>query len=175
MAETSIEEIKEFKREIDDVFVLNENLHKINQNAEHIDIQINNLVILSSALFVFSTTGFLATNPQAHFYLLILALFSSLASIVGLLALNPPFIRKKRTDSKLYSPGIATFKSSEEYYEALKFMLADEKRTIEEYALEIYNLAKFSYVPKRRLFNLSRNVLIVGFLISLVMFIFQLK
>lgn len=176
MADENLKEIKEFKHEIDDVFVLNENLQKINQNAEHIDTQTNNLVILSSALFAFSATGFLSTNSQVHFYLLILALFSSLSAITGLLALNPPeiFIGKRRAHSKFYSPGIAGYKSAEEYFESLKAMLADEKKTIEEYSLEIYNLAKFSYIPKRRLFNASRNILIAGFLLSLVLFVFQI-
>ena len=71
--------VKEFKEEIDDIFVLNEILHKINGNTEHIDIQINNLVILGSALFAFSATGFFSTNSMFHFYLLVLAPVAPLA------------------------------------------------------------------------------------------------
>lgn len=170
------EDFEEIKEELDDVFVLNEILHKISGNTEHIDIQINNLVILGSALFAFSATGFFATNAQAHFYLLILALFSSLAAIAGLLALNPPGFLDKRgqKNSKLYTHGISNYKSPEEYYEALRVMLADKKKTVEQYALEIYNLAQFSYMPKRRLFNLSRNLLVIGFIISFLLFIFQI-
>lgn len=171
------DEIKDFKEEIDDVFVLNEILHKINGNTEHIDIQINNLVILSSALFAFSATGFLSSNSAVHFYLLILALFSSLAAITGLFALNPPAFLDQRGQkgSKFYTHGIANYKSPEEYSEAIKTMLADKKKTVEQYALEIYNLSKFSYLPKRNLFNLSKNLLIVGFFLSFVLFMFQIR
>lgn len=167
--------VKEFKEEIDDVFVLNEILHKINGNTEHIDIQINNLVILSSALFAFSATGFLSSNPSIHLYLLVLALFSSLSAITGLLALNPPSFLDKRgqKDSRLYTHGIASYKSPEEYYDAIQTMLADKKKTVEQYALEIYNLSKFYYLPKRMLFNLSKNLLIIGFLLSFILFIIR--
>ncbi|HKC04251.1 MAG TPA: hypothetical protein VKC54_00025 [Patescibacteria group bacterium] len=171
------ETVKEFKEELDDVFVLNEILQKINGNTEHIDIQINNIVILASALFAFSATGYLSGSPGIHLYLLILALFSSLSAVVGLIALNPPsfFDKRGQKDSKLYTHGISTYKSSEEYYLAIKIMLADRKKTVEQYALEIYNLSKFLYLPKRKLFNLSRNILIFGFLLSLVFFVFQIK
>ncbi|QQG41895.1 MAG: hypothetical protein HYV90_01120 [Candidatus Woesebacteria bacterium] len=169
--------IKELKEEIDDVFVLNEVLHKINGNTEHIDIQVNNLVILGSALFAFSATGYISGGPTIHYYLLVLALFSSLSAVTGLLALNPPGFLDKRgqKDSKLYTHGIAGYKFQEDYYEAIKTMLADKEKTVEQYALEIYNLSKFSYLPKRKLFNLSKNLLIVGFLLSFILFAFQIK
>lgn len=117
----------EIKEKIDDAFVLNEILHKINGNTEHIDIQINNLVILSAALFAFSAQGFLLSNQMAHPYLLILAFFSSLSAVVGLFALNPPDFLDKRgqKDSKLYTHGIATYKTPDDYHEAVKTMLAD--------------------------------------------------
>jgi hypothetical protein len=169
--------VKELKKEIDDTFVLNEILQKINGNTEHIDIQINNLVILGAALFAFSAQGFLLWDSGGHFYLLILALFSSLSAVTGLFALNPPSFLDKRgqKDSKLYTHGIASYKTPEEYYEAIKNMLADQKKTVEQYSLEIYNLSKFSYVPKRNLFNLSKNLLIIGFLLSFFLFVFQIR
>jgi len=171
------ESIREFKEEIDDVFVLNEILHKINGNTEHIDIQINNIVILSSALFAFSATGYLSGSPNAHYYLLILALFSSLSAVAGLISLNPPsyFDKRGQKDSRLYSHGISSYKSPEEYHAAIKEMIADKEKTVEQYALEIYNLSKFLYLPKRKLFNLSRNLLVFGFLLSLVLFVFQIR
>lgn len=171
------ETIKELKEEIDDAFVLNEILHKINGNTEHIDIQTNNLVILSSALFAFSAQGFLLWDKGTHLYLLILALFSSLAAVIGLFALNPPAFMDKRgqRDSKFYTHGIASYKSAEEYYESIKKMLESKQKTTEQFALEIYNLSKFSYTPKRNLFNLSKNLLIFGFLLSFILFVLQIK
>lgn len=169
--------VKEFKEEIDDIFVLNEILHKVNGNTEHIDIQINNLVILGSALFAFSATGFFSTNSTVHFYLLVLALFSSLSAVIGLIALNPPSFLDKRgqKDSVLYTHGISNYKTPEEYYGAIKTMIENKNKTTEQYALEIYNLSKFSYLPKRKLFNLSKNLLIIGFLLSIALFVFQLR
>lgn len=170
------DELKAFSNEIDDTFILNEVLQKVNGNTQHIDIQINNLVILSSALFAFSAQGFLTGDVKTHLYLLVLALFSSTSAIAGLLALNPPNFMDKRGqhDSKLYVHGITNHKSPQNYHEAIKDMMSSKDKTVEQYALEIYNLSTFSYLPKRRLFNLSRNLLIIGFVFGVIMFILQL-
>ncbi len=170
-------DIKQIKNEIDDAFVLNEILQKINGNTEHIDIQINNLVVLGAALFAFSAQGFLTNNISTHLYLLVLALFSSLSAIAGLMALNPPGFMDKRgqTDSKLYVHGIAGYKSAREYHNQIIEMLSNKNKTIEQYSLEIYNLSKFSYLPKRQLFNLSKNLLIIGFLLGVLLFIIQIR
>ena len=179
MDDKELSQFKSIKSEIDDAFVLNEILQKINGNTEHIDIQINNLVILSSALFAFSAQGFLSVNggnASSHLYLLVLALFSSVAAIAGLMALNPPGFMDKRgqKDSKLYVHGIFNHKTPEEYHMAVREMIGSKEKTVEQYALEIYNLSKFSYMPKRRLFNLSKDLLISGFAIGVILFLIQL-
>ena len=173
MAETA----EELKEKLDSSFILNEILQKINSNAEHIDVQTNSLVILSSAVFVFSAQNFLSAGPNQHLYALSLAFFSSLSSIAGLLALNPPAFMDKRgqKESDLYVRKIAEYKTKEEYFERLKKILKNEQNAIEEYALDIYNLSKYSYLPKRKLFNLAKNLLIIGFLTSIVLFIIQIR
>jgi hypothetical protein len=168
---------KEITNKIDATFVLNEILQKINSNAEHIDVQINSLVILSSAVFVFSAQYYLSSGSSQNIYALILAIFSSLASIVGLLALNPPrFMDKKgQKESALYVRHIASYTTQEEYSKKLCDVVSNEENVTDEYALEIYNLSKYSYLPKRNLFNMAKNYLIAGFLISLVMFLLKVR
>ncbi|HSX49190.1 MAG TPA: Pycsar system effector family protein [Candidatus Saccharimonadales bacterium] len=159
--------------DIDYAFVLNEILQKVNSHCEHIDVQVNIIVALSTAVFIFSAQRFLLESPKQPLYLLALILFSALSAIAGLLAVNPPgFMRKKgQKESLLYHRRIALFNSAEEYAERLETMLSSKRNITEGYSSEIYNLSKYYYLPKRSLFQLSRNLLMLGLTLSFILFI----
>ncbi len=159
--------------DIDYAFVLNEILQKVNSHCEHIDVQVNIIVALITAVFIFSAQRFLAEAPKQPLYLLVLILFSALSAIAGLLAVNPPgFMRKKgQKESLLYHRRIAQFNSTNEYTEKLEEMLSSKKNITEGYSTEIYNLSRYYYLPKRNLFHLSRNFLMFGLTLSFILFI----
>ena len=106
-------------------------------------------------------------------FLLIVSVFSATSSFISLLAIHPPKVLRKRNqiESLMYNKKIASLKSSKEYARQLENIFSDEKKIIEQFSIEIYNLCKYYYRPKRKLFNLSRNVLISGIFIALIAFI----
>lgn len=159
---------------ISEVIVLNGLYQKIWSYTEHIDIQTNVIVVLSSAIFVLALPNSFRGN-QASWPYLILSLFSGISVICALFSLNPPkFMRKKgQKESVFYHHKIVELPSAENYFAELWPVLKDEKKLVNEYAVEIYNLCNFFYFPKRRLFNWARNILVVGFGLSFIVFFFE--
>jgi cysteine synthase len=72
-------------------------LDKTVSYAHHMDNQIQILVGISSAVFVFAATQF---SEKGDLFLLVLATFSIISAIVALLAIHPPFYEKKRAARK---------------------------------------------------------------------------
>ncbi len=160
---------------IPEAIVLNGLYQKIWNYTEHIDTQTNVIVVLSSAIFVLALPNSFR-EAQASWPYLILSLFSGISVLVALFSLNPPaFMRKKgQKESVFYHHRIVELPSAETYFAELWPVLKDEKRLVNEYAVEIYNLCNFFYFPKRRLFNLSRNLLVTGFGLSFGIFVIEI-
>ena len=139
------------------------------------DVQTNIIVVLSSAIFGFSITE-IATGPRFELALAVLGFFSGLASIFALYTLHPPrFMRKRgQEESMMYNKKIVEFPSHKEYNSAVQELIKDKEKIIEQYSLETFNIYKYYYRPKRRLFNISRDLLIVGAILAFVFFLFEL-
>jgi len=143
--------------------------------AQHLDTQTNILVGVSTAVFLFSLSRVLSEAAgQAPF--VVLSFFAGLSSFVGLFAIHPPkFMRKRgQEESLMYHKQIIGFSSPLEYARQILAVIDDENRIIKEYATEIYNVSKYYYRPKRRLFHMARNLLILGIFLSFVTFILAL-
>src|SRR3990167_7052656 len=140
---------------------LNGILEKRDTFARHIDSQVQILIGLSSATFLFSGSNLLGT-------------FAALAALVGLLAIHPPrFMRKRgQNESLMYNKKISSFASSSKYEEELRRVVGDQDALIKQYSIEIYNLSKYYYQPKRKLFRISRNLYFAGIGLSLTLLIF---
>ena len=156
---------------------LNAFLDKSTRIVQHLDAQINILIGISSAIFLFSASKFLQPNQEISLLFLIITLAAGLSAFVALFAIHPPrFMRKRgQKESLLYNKNISGLNSFKEYAQALKELTTDKDAMIEQYSIEIYNLAKYYYGPKRRLFHLSRNILIIGivfFIIAILINIF---
>lgn len=153
------------------VRILGSMLTKTDGFVRHLDTQINILMGISSAIFVFSASQI--KNSEWWMFLLVVSIFSAASSFISLLAIHPPrFLRKRnQMESLMYNKKIASLKSSKEYAKQLEDVFRDEKKIIEQFSIEMYNLCKYYYRPKRKLFNLSRNILISGIFISLIAFI----
>jgi preprotein translocase subunit Sss1 len=142
--------------------------------SQHLDNQVNIIVGVSTAIFLFSLSRFLGGEGNAP--LLVLSVFSGVTLFVGLFAIHPPAIMRKRgqEESISYNKKIASYKTSKEYWKALREVLDDKEEIIRQYATETYNVSKFYYRPKRKLFHLARNILVYGILITLVTFVIEL-
>jgi len=139
--------------------------------AQHIDRQTNILIGISSAIFLF-TAGWIQSG-EAELFLIILAIFAGLSSLAALFAIHPTrFMRKRgQEESLLYNKKIVSFEFAKDYGSQLDEISLDRDKMIEQYSLEIYNLYKYYYRPKRKLFNLSRNILICGVFVGLLVFV----
>ena len=142
--------------------------------ADHIDTQTNILIGVSSAIFLFSLTRILNEGFSWPFF--IIGLFSGISAFISLMGVHPPKAMRKQgqKESLLYNKHIANFPSPEDYATKLDNILDDRKEIIHQYATEIYNLSKYYYRPKRKLFHLSRNMLVIGILLALVSLLIEI-
>lgn len=149
---------------------LNAVIDKNNTLIHQIDTQCSILISIGTAVFLFSANRFVA---ERHEYTLVIAIMSGLSVIAGLFALHPPkFMRKKgQKESMMYRKKIINYGDPLEYAKALETVIGDRDRMIEQYATELYNLATFYYQPKRLLFKISRNLLLAGIFLGLLVFI----
>lgn len=164
------------KKEINNALVgyLNAILQKVSNHAEHVDSQTNIMIAISSGLFIFSASKIYTPRGTISWPMIIFTVFTGLAEIVAILSVNPPrMMEKKQKESIFYHREIASMPGADEYYQRLVKTTGDIHKIIREYANEIYNIAKNSYLPKRQLFKLSRNLLILGVFFSALAFLSQ--
>ena len=162
------------KKDLGDALrLLNMVLEKNEKMVQHLDSQINILIGLSSAVFIFSTSRVLNSAEPTPF--IFLATFSALGALCGLFAVHPPkFMRKRgQTESLMYNKKITEFGSAEGYKKELSSLIGDQKAIVEQYANEIFNLSTYYYRPKRELFKFSRNLLLLGVLMSVALLLWQ--
>lgn len=147
-------------------------LNKTDGFVRHLDAQTNILLGINSAVFVFSASQ-IKNNGDWSIFFIVVYLFSSAASLISLMAIHPPKFMRKRNqkESLMYNKKVAHMKSSHDYAKKIEAMLKSEDEMREQFAIEIYNLCKFYYRPKRKLFNLSRNVLLSGILAGILAFV----
>lgn len=136
----------------------------------HFDTQANiligiNTAILGIALSVINSNHLVVT-------LSVLSAFSFLSLISSLYTIHPPrFLRKRgQNESLFYNKVVNSFSDPSKYSAAITEMLNNKQDIILNYSTEIYNLYKYSYRPKRNLFKMSRNLLIAGIVLSLIVF-----
>lgn len=153
------------------LLLLNAMLDKLITVITHFDVQTNIIIGISIAISALATSKI--NDPINGVAFMILGLFSIAATIIGLYAIHPPkFMRKKgQGESILYHRKITSYSSAEEYARGLAAM-SNKETILKEYSLEIFNTYKYLYRPKRDLFNIARNVLVLGIIVSLIVYIF---
>lgn len=148
---------------------LNANLEKSTVLSTRIDDQINILLGLSTAVFIFATSHI----DGNEYWTAALAFFSGISMIVGLFAIHPPrvFSQVGQDESILYNKNIVhKFKDARAYSKALMKITNDKKLVVDQYATEIFNVYKYYYLPKRELFKFARFLLVTGAMISFTFF-----
>jgi hypothetical protein len=148
-------------------------LEHIADSTQHLDHQINIVIGISAAIFVLTVSMFEKEHGSVSLFLIMI--FAGASALVGLLAVHPPRKMRKRDqpESLLYRKKIESFNSSKEYEKAIMAAAATSEKACEQYAIEIYNLCKYYYGPKRKLFHLSRKLLFAGIALSLIAFLLQ--
>jgi hypothetical protein len=149
---------------------LNAVVDKTNTLIHQVDTQSNILISIGTAVFLFSANRY-ATDK--YLYLLALSFFSSLSMVVGLFAVHPPrFMRKKsQKESMMYSKTITSYGNPSNYSKELSDIIGNRDKMIEQYSTELFNLCTYYYRPKRDLFKLSRNLLLTGIILGLLLFL----
>lgn len=151
-------------------------LDKVISATQHIDTQINMLLGIGSAVFVFSASQLKSENSIIFS---IIGLFSALSVVIGLISIHPPnFLRiknKNETINSLFSnKKISSFNSSTEYAEGLENILGDQKKITEQYAGAAFNMVINYYRPKRDLYTLSRNIFMTGIILATILFLYKI-
>lgn len=154
--------------------LLNNLTNKLTVLAQHLDIKINILIGLSTASFVFFVSHLQNIfNSPENIPFLIGTIFSAISSLTALFAIHPPlFMRKEgQYESIFYNNKIASYSNALELEKDINIVIKSQKNIVHEYSIEAYNLAKYYYKPKRKLFYLSRTLFMLGIVISLFSFI----
>ncbi len=146
-------------------------LEKTHALADNLNNQTSILVGVSSALFVFSFSQFI--SGRENFFFVVLSLFTGATSLIGLLAVHPPrFLRKRnQPESLMYNRQITNSSSPDDYAKLLLSTMESREAIVKEYAREIYNVSKYYYRPRRRLFNLARDIFMIGMIVTFLIFI----
>lgn len=141
---------------------------KITTLTTAMDSQVNILVGISAAIFVFATSR--VAGEETSFSSLILSIFSGFSTIVCLLAVHPPRIVRQRrgNDGMMNIHGIEKYPTVEDYADKLREVVSDPDEMMKQFSFEIYNRAKFYYRPKRNLYRLARNILLLGVIFGLL-------
>ncbi|PIR45243.1 MAG: hypothetical protein COV10_00395 [Candidatus Vogelbacteria bacterium CG10_big_fil_rev_8_21_14_0_10_51_16] len=89
-------------------------LDKLLDITTHLDSQTNILVGISSGVFALSLGQLLKIGSEQNLPLVVLAVFSAAAALVGLFAIHPPKAMRKRgqKESLLYQKHIASYASA---------------------------------------------------------------
>jgi len=166
----SLRELEQDQIDQADLVFLNEITGKIGRMTEHVDNQVNILIGFASAIFLFTVNGYLTYH---EYPMLVLAGFAAASICVGLIAIHPfRFLRKRGTvESIMYEKKITSCKAASEYEAILQETMASRDRIIHEYSIEIYNRHRYYYQPKRRMYALTRNLLMIGIALTVVAFI----
>lgn len=146
-------------------------MNKSVQSVRHFDTQANILIGISMAIFAFSATQINNSNDSLVFY--ILAFFSGVSAMISIYSIYPPKLRKNRENNLIANGSIVNFDSSKEYAKKLLETLKDRDETVENVASYIFGIYKHYYIPKRKLFLLARNILVLGIITSFIALLFK--
>lgn len=146
-------------------------MNKSVQSVRHFDSQANILIGISMAVFAFSATQIKSSGDNTVFG--ILAFFAGLSAIVSIYSIYPPRNKKNKEHNLISNGNIVNFDSSEDYANKLLETLKDRDKTVKNVASYIFGIYKFYYIPKRKLFLLARNILVLGIILASIALMFK--
>ncbi len=152
---------------LEDLEYLKSTLDRVVSFSEHLDTHISVLIGFSSAIFLFSLSQI---SSRLNLVYLVMAIFSAAASIIAIFAIRPFRSMRKRgqAESILYRKNIVGFDDPRTFARMLPRVIDDRKYGYQQFGIEIYNMLKYYYQPKKYLFYLARKVFLLGLCLSLV-------
>lgn len=149
---------------------------KIVNSTRNVDAQANIVMGLSTGIFVLAVNE-ITTSDRFHYTLMFAAAFSAVSAIIALLAIRPLSIMLKNghEESMFFTRKISAFPSAKKYSEELIKILKTDDEIFYQYGMEIYNLSKYYYRPKRSLYAISRNIFLLGAVISIILVFMELN
>lgn len=138
-----------------------------------LDLRTNIMIGFNSALVVFFATNFQAEWANGLFFIAALATVV-VSMTLALMALKPShFATKKGQPESLFYHHQICAKTEEEYRSEIRDALGNEDKIYDTYIREIYNLTKYSNVPRKFYLNWSIRVLFYGMMISIGLYVFS--
>lgn len=132
-----------------------------------LDLRTNIMIGFNSALVVFLAANFDSGWFGSVFFVVFLGVVI-ISMFSAVMALKPSHFSSKRgqKESFFYHHHISRM-SEEEYKKEIFAVLTDEQEIYDNYVREIYNLTRYSNVPRKFYLNLSIRILLYGILIAL--------
>ena len=149
-------------------------LDKQTEIRNMLDVRSNIVIGFNSALIVLLVTYFrevIDGNPV--FWILLGSLVLSL--LLAIIALKPPHMstKKGQVESLFYHHYIDS-KDIDEFRKEVHVVLKDENKIYDAYISEIYNITRFSNIPRKKFLYSSLRVLIYGMSLAIVTYIVML-
>jgi len=134
-----------------------------------LDLRTHIMIGFNSALIVFFATSFGEDWAKSIFFAT--ALISVVVSLLfSIMALKPShFTTKKGQKESLFYHHHICAKSPEEYQTEVRAALENERQIYDSYITEVYNLTKYSNVPRKFFLNWSIRILFYGIVFSLTL------
>ncbi|MEA3323054.1 MAG: DUF5706 domain-containing protein [Patescibacteria group bacterium] len=150
-----------------DMSFLNNLSEKIIDVTHTVDTHANIMIGINTAIFAFVVSKLFEVDTL-RITMGIVAIFSACSALAAVSATRLPhfFSKTKHEKSILHAPRIAQFNSANEYAGALKKMTQSKDETFRQHALEVYNMSKYYYLPKRRMLAWSRYFFVFGVMLS---------
>jgi hypothetical protein len=148
-------------------------VNRIVNSTRNVDTQCSVLIALNTTILALSLTA-MAQNDRFHLALLCLAVGTTLSAVLALCAVRPPkfLVKDGPEEGLMYTKRIVRYESAKEYSKDLIKILRHDEELFHHYAMEIYNLSKYYYRPKRNLYSISRNIFLLGIIFA-VFFVFM--
>ncbi|MSU74331.1 hypothetical protein EXS57_00960 [Candidatus Kaiserbacteria bacterium] len=142
--------------------------------SNQIDTQANVFIGLNLAVLGFLISYVTKYGSAVTLAELVPQAFAILSLTSATLAIHPPaFLRNRKNDkqSLFYNRTINRLDQAS-YLTAIENVAADDKKLLEQVSLEIYNMYKYYYSPKRRFLNYAKNLFLVSVLLQFVIIAF---
>ncbi len=147
---------------------------KVIDAAHTVDSHANVMVGINTGIFVL-VISMLFEVEVLRVTMGMVAIFSALSAIFAIFAIRLPhiFVHNEREKSLLHAPRIAEFGSAESYADELQKMLNNDQEIFRQHALEVYNLSRYYYIPKRKMLSYSRLFFLCGVIASAVFLLLE--
>ena len=138
--------------------------------VNHFDQQTNILIAINVAILAISLSNIRFGAHDLSFGTL--GILSALSIVVGLFAIHPPKKMRGRQGNEdvFYNKRIVR-EGEIGFAETIKNTLATEDEIVAQYSKYFFNMLKHFYRPKRKLFKLSRGLLMLGIIAGLILYI----